>query len=325
MPPAQTFEAVAIVFYDENGNGTIDASEGTRLPDVVVEIGGRSGRSERGNGRAAVSGVAAGTHAMSIRASSLPAYYRAGAPVNVTIPQEAGRDVLLPVTLPIGANRPNVYMAFGDSITEGDGSSDGDGYRGKLEQRLVAQLNRANVLKNGVGGTQTPDGVSRLPRALRDFRPAYTLILYGTNDWNSGACNSDIARCFTAVSIQSMIRLVKEAGGLPVVSTIIPANTGFDGRAPADRNIRVEQQNSQIRMVAQAEGAVIAESYDAFTRAAAGNFRTLFVDHVHPNDRGFDLIAQSFFEAITRASAGALSDAPLVAFARPPGPRVARR
>lgn len=319
--PAATYDLAAIVFYDENANGTLDAGEGARLPDVTVEVGGRTGRTDKGSGRAAITGVPAGMQSLSIRAGSLPAFYRPGAAVTVNLPQDQGREVLLPVTLSIGNNRPNVYMEFGDSITDGDGSSNGDGYRGRLEQRLVGQLNRANVLKNGVGGTNSSEGALRIGRNLNDFRPAYTLILYGTNDWNSSACNSDISRCFTATSIQAMIQIVKSTGGLAVVSTIIPANTGFDARAPADRNIRVEQQNSQIKMVAQTEGVPVADSYDAFIRAAAGNLRTLFVDHVHPNDRGHDLIAQSFFEAITRATTGTSSyDPPLVGFSRP-GPR----
>lgn len=319
-PSGPTSDVVGVVFYDENGNGRVDPTEGTRLPDIVVEIGGRSGRSQRGDGRAPVSGVTAGSQTLAIRASSLPAYYRAGAPASVSLPQDAGREFMLPVTLAVGSNTPNRYLEFGDSITDGDGSNDGDGYRAKLEQRLVAQLNRANVFKDGVGGTTSDEGAGRIARSLSGFRPAYTLILYGTNDWNQSACNSDISRCFTASAIQSMIRSAKAASSLAIVSTIIPANTGFNARAPADRNIRVQQQNDQIRAACSAEGVPVAESFDAFMRAAGSNLRPLFVDHVHPNDRGHDLIAQSFFEAITRASAGSASytDEPmLIGFARP--------
>lgn len=318
-PSGPTSDLAAIVFYDENSNGRIDPTEGTRLPDVIVEVAGRSGRTERASGRAAITGVAAGTQMLSIRQSSLPAYYRAGTATSVTLPQDAGREFMLPVTLAIGSNTPNRYLEFGDSITDGDGSNDGDGYRAKLEQRLVAQLNRANVFKDGVGGTISSEGANRIGRSISGFRPAYVLILYGTNDWNQSACNSDISRCFTASAIQSMIRSAKAASSLPIVSTIIPANTGFDARAPADRNLRVQQQNDQIRAACLAEGVPVAESFDAFMRAAGSNLRSLFVDHVHPNDRGHDLIAQSFFEAITRASAGSsFRDGPmLIGFAGP--------
>lgn len=326
-PSGPTSDVAAIVFYDENGNGRVDPTEGTRLPDIVVEVAGRSGRTERASGRAAVSGVAAGMQMLSIRQSSLPAYYRAGMATSVTLPQDAGREFMLAVMLAIGSNTPNRYLEFGDSITDGDGSSDDDGYRGRLERRLVSQLNRANVFNDGIGGTTSNEGAGRIARSLSGFRPAYTLILYGTNDWNQSACNSDISRCFTASAIQSMIRSAKAASSLAIVSTIIPANTGFDARAPADRNIRVQQQNDQIRAACLAEGVPVAESFDAFMRAAGSNLRSLFVDHVHPNDRGHDLIAQSFFEAITRASAGSTSfghEPVLIGFAGPPARPLSR-
>ena len=44
-PPVQTFTVGVAFFYDENGNGTLDATEGVRVPDVLVDIGGRQGRS----------------------------------------------------------------------------------------------------------------------------------------------------------------------------------------------------------------------------------------------------------------------------------------
>ena len=37
---------VATVYYDENGNGRADPEETIRVPDVEVDIGGRSARSE---------------------------------------------------------------------------------------------------------------------------------------------------------------------------------------------------------------------------------------------------------------------------------------
>jgi lysophospholipase L1-like esterase len=294
---------VATLFYDENGNGLLDPSESVRVPNVMVDVGGKSGRSAEGTGRVAIAGVPTGKQLLAIRPASLPAYYQASAPVRVQVPASAGTSVALGVTLAIGANRPNTYLAFGDSITDGDGSSDDDGYRRPLERRLAQYFGRATVQKDGDGGTDSRAGAARIGRVLRGVRPAYLLILYGTNDWNQDECNSDIASCFTASAIQAMIQAAKANGSLPIVSTIIPVNADFDARAPADRNIRVQQQNAQIRAVCRGEGVPLAESYDAFIRAAAGNLRTLFADHVHPNDRGHDLIAQSFFDAIAGGGA----------------------
>ena len=49
-------------------------------------------------------------------------------------------EVRIPLTLSIGSNRPNLYLGYGDSITKGDGSSDGKGYVAKLQVLLVGQL-----------------------------------------------------------------------------------------------------------------------------------------------------------------------------------------
>src|SRR5262245_52737407 len=37
-----------VVFYDENGNGSLDALETVRLPGVTVSVGGRTGQTAAG-------------------------------------------------------------------------------------------------------------------------------------------------------------------------------------------------------------------------------------------------------------------------------------
>ena len=305
-----------VVFYDEDGNRQLDGNERARLPHVSVEVSGRRGETEVLTGHGVVNGVPAGQHTVSIDAATLPPFYVAGPVRSVTVPTSA--EVELAATLRIGNNRPNVYMAFGDSITAGDGSSDGNGYPTLLEQRLRGYFGRGSVINRGATATRSTEGVGRIQRNLGLTNPAYTLILYGTNDWNQSACNSDITTCFTQASFRSMIQQTKANGSLPIVSTIIPCNTGFNANAPPDRNERIQQMNAQIRSLAQTEGVPVAESYNAFITAAAGNLRSLFVDHIHPNDTGHDLIAQSFYEAITRATGGnaaSFGEPPEIAFA----------
>src|SRR5262245_38209184 len=75
MPSAGTQSVTLVVFYDENGNGVLDAAEGARVPDVEVTLGGRSGRSASGTGRAVLDGVPAGTFTPTVTAASLPPFY----------------------------------------------------------------------------------------------------------------------------------------------------------------------------------------------------------------------------------------------------------
>jgi hypothetical protein len=54
----------------------------------------------------------------------------------------------------------------------------------------------------------------------------------------------------------------------------------------------------RIRDMARAEGALLADPEPLFL--GAPDLTQLYVDHIHPNDAGYELMAQAFFTAITR-------------------------
>jgi lysophospholipase L1-like esterase len=305
-PPAPTYPVTAVVFYDENGNGVLDATEAVRLPEVDVDVSGHVGRSEKLTGRAVVNGVPAGSYAVSLKAPSMPPFYTPATPPPITVPQAAGAEADVPVRLPIGDNVPNTYLAFGDSITVGEGSHSTDGYRNVVEELLAQNMGgRHHVIGDGISGTTSgcgssrdcsgKEGTERIEGSLRRNHPAYLLILYGTNDWNKAPCKTAEPPCFTIDSLRFMIQAAKAVRTLPVVSTIIPANPAQN---PPERNLWVAAMNNKIKAMAGQEGAALADSYAAFTKA--GNLPTLFDGQVHPNDAGYQLIAGAFFLAIAR-------------------------
>ncbi len=300
--PAQTYHAAVNVFYDENGNGALDADEAASVPNASVTIGGVQGVSQPGSGYVALDGVPAGNDAVTV--GTLPPFYTAGVPVTLTVPQAPGVGFYVPVDLPIGSNYPGVYMAFGDSITDGDGSNDDQGYRRMLEDKLRSNFREGVVINQGIGGTKSTEGSGRLPRSLAGVRPAYTLILYGTNDWNETECRADFP-CFTVEALRTMIHQAKSRQSLPVVATIIPCNTGYDARTPPERNQWVSDMNDLIRPMAQEEGALLVDMYAAFM--AVPDFHTLFSDHVHPNEDGYTIMANEWFKAISQPAAKAQS------------------
>jgi lysophospholipase L1-like esterase len=286
-----TFSLSGAVFYDENGNGRLDPTENTRLGDVVVEVSGKSGRTSKVLGEFTVDGVAGGAQAVTLRRGSLPPYYVPPASVSVTLPQS--QSLLIPVTLPISNNRANVYMGFGDSITIGQGSSDGLGYRGRLQDKLIAQFGRATLVNEGADATRSNKGADRIDDSLSRQRPAYTLILYGTNDWNAAECKNN-PPCFTIDSLRDIALSAKGASSLPVLSTIIPGDpTSTDQPA---RNQWVSDMDVRIRALAKELNVPLADPEPLFLKSPG--FTTMYVDHVHPNDSGYELIAQAFFAAI---------------------------
>ena len=147
--PASVHPVSGVVFYDENANGVIDDGEDVRLPHVVLTLGGRSTESDA-EGAFAASAVPAGTRTVEIRPESLPPQFRAGRVPSVAVPLPEGARVPVPVVLPIGSNQPNTYLAFGDSITAGDGSRGSRGYRSALQSSLRDYWGgRAEVLNDG--------------------------------------------------------------------------------------------------------------------------------------------------------------------------------
>ena len=295
---------VATLYYDENQNGRVDGDEAVRIPDVEVSIGGRTARSEKTTGRAVVTGVPAGAQTLTVRADTLPPFYaleQAAMPVQVSLPD--GGQVMVALTLPIADNQTNVYMAFGDSITRGDGGTAG-GYPTDLQARLAAHFGGAFVNNRGADSTNSFEGVERVKRNLNS-RPAYTLILYGTNDWNDQTCQlRPAADCFTMESLQTIVEKVKDAESLPVLATLPPANPAVNN----GRNQWNDQMNELIKGLAKSEGAVLADLNAAFK--AKGNLPALFSDDpdgVHPNDAGYDVIADAFFKTITGARSASAS------------------
>lgn len=296
--PVRTGSVVGAVFYDENGNGQLESQESTRVPEVMVEVAGRSARASRVNGEFRIDTVPEGQHTLTVRASTLPPYYTPPLQgVAVTVPQPDGRNALVPLALPIGENRPNVYMAFGDSITVGQGSSDDAGYRPRLQTRLLAYFGRAQVANEGIFGTRSIAGQVRIDDSLYRARPAYTLIHYGTNDYNDtdAGCRNP-PYCYTIESLQNIILSARGSRSLPVLSTIIPGNPSNPDQQP-QRNEWVAAVNERIKALARQERVPLADPHALFLREAAPS--SLFVDHIHPNDRGYELMAEAFFRAIT--------------------------
>src|SRR5882672_11174021 len=81
---AQTFPVSVLVFYDENGNGVLDAGEDVRLPNVAVSGPGAVARTSA-EGAATLS-LPAGDQRVGILAASLPAYYVAPSAATLSVP-----------------------------------------------------------------------------------------------------------------------------------------------------------------------------------------------------------------------------------------------
>ena len=84
---------------------------------------------------------------------------------------------------------------------------------------LRAHFAQASVINDGLDSSNSELGDSRIGASLAPGRPAFTLILYGTNDWSDPRCGQP---CFTIDRLRSMARQVKAQGGALAVADLQP-------------------------------------------------------------------------------------------------------
>ena len=211
-------------------------------------------------------------------------------------------------------------VAFGDSITAGalspcaSLSSSFESYSLREDLRLiVASIDVATsypaklqtllrsryatqqptVLNEGVGGEKVEDGVRRLPGILNMDRPQALLLQEGINNINGGAPASVVVD-----GLRTMIRQARGFGIPVLLGTLLPERPG-GCRAFAVNDI--PPANTQIRAMATSEGAFVVDLYQTFDGKTSV---LLGPDGLHPNEAGYDAIAQTFFDGIRQTLEG---------------------
>jgi lysophospholipase L1-like esterase len=187
----------------------------------------------------------------------------------------------------VGKNNPDKYVAFGDSITQGLNSFYG-GYPALLEEKLKTYFGEAEVVNEGIGRMDSSEGLGRVNEILEREKPGYLLILFGANDI-MGLPSVDE----TILNLRAIIQRAKNNQTIPIVGTLTPFNPwGSHGwsRWVAD----VYRLNIKIRELAQEENVKLADHFSAFNN----DFSLLIDDGLHLNEKGYEIMAETWFEVI---------------------------
>lgn len=200
-----------------------------------------------------------------------------------------------------GTNDPRKVTAFGDSITQGVLElkrrdfrlTTANNYPALLQGKLQSLDPAWRVVNRGVGGEHTDAGLRRLPSTLAIDKPGFVLILEGSND----AHNCD-DRDATVNNLRNMVGTAKANKTIPLIGTLPPS---FRNNECADAII--DFVNTQIRGIASAENIVLAEIFNGM------NDRSLFGispdrDPLHPNEAGYAVMADIWFQAMLQAIPG---------------------
>ncbi len=188
-------------------------------------------------------------------------------------------------------------LCFGDSLTIGITSRRAfqhftlepvEGYIPKLKRLLKNEFGDAPQLFNSGRGAETTDrGLERLRIEIRSRQFDLVLLLEGVVDVNNPSPKFARARA----NLKEMMRVVKAEGIPVIIGTVPPLNSdGF--RIRGIKNI--PKLNDIIREEAAAERVPVADHDEAF----GGDLGFQGPDGLHPNNSGYQLMAETWFEVI---------------------------
>ena len=184
----------------------------------------------------------------------------------------------------------NTYLCFGDSITSGYGTSGLGGYPALLQPLLASAYGVANVINSGVSGEQAVTGAGRVGGTLASSNPGYILILEGTNDIGHGRSSENVVE-----SLRSIVNQALGFGTIPVLATLTPR---FDGYAA-----RANRTSAAIRVLAGEMGVALCDLEAVFY--SKSDLESYYADgRLHPNDRGYDIMAHAWFSTIQSIKGG---------------------
>ena len=195
------------------------------------------------------------------------------------------------------------FLAFGDSITAGTKSDPVTlrlipadyAYTVLLQKRLAARYTAQTpvILNEGFGGESTSGGLARLRPLLLQFRPEVLLLMEGTNDFFNPD-DYNVASTTAIANLRQMIAIAKSLNIQVALATITPQRPNGPRNRTAAAAI-IPSFNDRVRALAASEGAVLVDVYAGFNLSLIG------VDDLHPTELGYSVMADIFYNALTRA------------------------
>lgn len=161
-------------------------------------------------------------------------------------------------------------VAFGDSLTYGNGVEAKDAYPALLEDMWHRE-----VINLGISGDTSLQGAARKDEIAK-YHPSFVLIEFSANDFFK-----KIPREQTKAALEDIVDYVQNIGAVAVL-----IDTGG--------NSLMESYKKMIKKIAKEKRAIYIDGImdDIF------NNRNLKSDSVHPNEEGYKIIAQKIDKAL---------------------------
>lgn len=170
-------------------------------------------------------------------------------------------------TVPVGRN----IICFGDSLTAGYGAKRNMSYPAQL-----SRMTKKRIINAGRIGDTTASALKRLQKDVLGRSPGIVLITLGGNDFKNNV-PSEIA----FKNLKCIVTQIQKHGAIVIIGGI--SFPGID-RGYGDAYVRLAVETKAILMPNILRGLLTN--------------RRLMYDPIHPNSKGYHLIAKRFYKAI---------------------------
>ena len=162
----------------------------------------------------------------------------------------------------------NSIVCFGDSLTQGFGSTDNQSYPYYL-QKLV----NLPVINKGINGNTSKDGLNRTDDILQ-FKNSIIIVEFGANDFFQQIQISE-----TRKNMEQIVDKLKQDNIVVLVST---------------EDKQLNKLYSMLKSLAKEKNILFINGI----LNEIWNDKSLFSDDVHPNSTGYKLVADKIYKNI---------------------------
>ena len=169
-----------------------------------------------------------------------------------------------------------VILAFGDSLTHGNGANKDESY-----PAILQNLSGRSVINAGISGEESGPGLSRLSAALEKHQPSLLILCHGGNDLLHKRDKNQMES-----NIRAMIQLAKDKS-IPVVMLGVPKPGLFLSSFELYKTIA---DSTDIIFLENLIPEVLGD-------------KSLKSDTVHPNKEGYRKMAETIYATLQEAGA----------------------
>jgi lysophospholipase L1-like esterase len=155
-----------------------------------------------------------------------------------------------------------------------------------------------SYINRGISGQISPQLLIRFRQDVIDLKPKAVIILAGSND--IAGSTGHVTNATIMDNIKSMAELARLNGIKVILCAYLPV---YDypwrkGLHPADKIIAL---NKEIKAYASKEGFILLDYFSPLVDGRNGQKAELTLDGVHPNARGYMIMAKVTDQAIQKA------------------------